>query len=248
MKKLIKFRWWKLLIVIVLLIVGTLTYFFRPYQPESAALSAMKSNNQVTVSEQGKWIQFQPSTAAKKPSVIFYPGGLVNPQSYAPLAAKLAELGHATYIVKMPLNLAVLDGDRGNAILELNPEETFVIGGHSLGGVMASRFAVTHQDQIHGVFFLASYPDPKGSLSSTSISVLSLIGSKDGLVNQETFQTSKQYLPTSASIQTIEGGNHSQFGDYGFQKGDQAADIPAKKQLQTTAEHIKNWLDSMSKK
>lgn len=244
-KSFFKFRWWKLLVLIVVIAVGLVAVLINPYDPDAKALEAMKSNSSVEVLNTKNWIQFTPQQTKKGPSIIFYPGGLVEPESYATLAGKLAESGHPTYIVKMPLDLAVLGGDRGNLLLEEFPDTAFVIGGHSLGGVMASRFAQAHQDRIKGIFFLASYPDAKGSINSSSISVLSIIGTKDGAVNKDTWESAKSNLPTSTTFKIINGGNHAQFGSYGFQRGDLPADISADEQLKITIDAIENWIISV---
>lgn len=52
----------------------------------------------------------------------------------------------------MPLNLAVTKGDAAEEIIRVHPKQSFVLGGHSLGGVMASRYAIEHADQLEGVF------------------------------------------------------------------------------------------------
>lgn len=87
---------------------------------------------------------------------------------------------------------------------------------------MASRFAANqlaaNDKDLKGVFFFASYPDEKGSLADQSISVLSLTGSQDQVVNQENWQAARSFLPESTTFQTIEGGNHAGFGTYGLQK------------------------------
>ncbi len=59
----------------------------------------------------------------------------------------------------MPLGLAVLDWDKALEVIEAHPEiRTWVIGGHSLGGAMAARFASRHPDTISGLVLWAAYP------------------------------------------------------------------------------------------
>ena len=83
----------------------------------------------VTVSEQENWIDFKPDKPkADGKSVLFYPGGLVKPESYAPLAHELAAAGHHTIIAKMPFNLAVIKPNLADDILAAYPEEQFVMG------------------------------------------------------------------------------------------------------------------------
>lgn len=235
----------KFLLVLLALVVIGCGYvgwkLLTPYGPEKLADKAMETSEQVTVSEQEKWIDFAPAKS-KGVSVIFYPGGLVKPESYAPLARGLAETGHHTIIAKMPVNLAVLKQNLADDIRNAYPEEQFVMGGHSLGGSMAARYAASHPDALKGIFFLASYPDEKGSVKSLGIPALSILGTKDEVVNAEKYQKGRSYLPEDTVYYTIEGGNHSQFGDYGHQSGDGEASIDVQEQQSQTVKTISDWL------
>jgi len=208
------------------------------------AQTAMETADQVTVSEQENWIDFVPD----KPegiSVIFYPGGLVKPESYAPLAHELAEAGHHTIIAKMPVNLAVLKQNLADDIRNAYPDESFVMGGHSLGGSMAARYAASHPDALQGIFFLASYPDQKGSVKSLGIQALSILGTNDEVVNATKYQNGRAYLPEDTVYYTIEGGNHSQFGDYGHQSGDGEPGVTGEEQLSQTVKTVTEWLEGI---
>lgn len=208
------------------------------------AQKAMETADQVTVSVQENWIDFMPD----KPegiSVIFYPGGLVKPESYAPLAHELAKAGHHTVIAKMPVNLAVLKQNLADDIRNAYPDESFVMGGHSLGGSMAARYAASHPDALQGIFFLASYPDQKGSVKSLGIQALSILGTNDEVVNATKYQNGRAYLPEDTVYYTIEGGNHSQFGDYGHQSGDGEPEITGEEQLSQTVKAVTEWLEGI---
>ncbi|MEJ8548100.1 alpha/beta fold hydrolase [Brevibacillus borstelensis] len=229
--------------LVVALLVALAAWYLDPYNPDDAAMQAMRAGDGVSVIEQGGLLVFKGGETTP-PGIILYPGGLVGPESYAPLARLLAMSGHRTVIVKMPLNLAFTGVDRASDVLKAYPEEPFVIGGHSLGGSMASRYAASHPERILGVFFLASYPDQKGSLKDKKLPVLSLIGSRDGVVNRSEYEKARQYLPDNAMYMTVAGGNHAQFGSYGAQKGDQPAVILPGDQWQQTVAVMKEWMKS----
>lgn len=239
--KAFKRHWWKGALALLILLIGLIYWYLRPYQPSQAALAAMQSTDEIMVRDEEQVIRFEPKTPVQ-PSIIYYPGGLVKPESYATYAQAFAQAGHRVYIVKMPLNLAIFGGDRAQPIIAAKqPDETFLLGGHSLGGVMAARYAAAHASSLGGVFFLASYPDPKGSLVSSNLPVFSVVGSNDGAVNMAALTEAKKDLPNTAEYHTIRGGNHSQFGSYGFQKGDRPAEISADQQLDETIKLLLDW-------
>lgn len=175
---------------------------------------------------------------------IFYPGGLVEEDAYIPLMTNIAkEAEIAVFIRKMPLNLAILNAKGAETILkEYSYIDDWYIGGHSLGGVMASSFIQDSEMDFQGLILFASYPMEKKPLTNSDISVLSIVGSLDGLVSQEEFEKGKEFLPTTSEYLVIEGGNHAQFGSYGEQKGDLPATITEIEQQKITTSAIKKFV------
>lgn len=232
-------------LILVLAVAGLFLWrYLTPYVPEESAVTALASSGGVTVEQNDNWISFEPSVALGT-SVIFYPGGLVEAEAYAPLAKRVAAAGHPFYIARMPLNLAVIKGDAADEIIRVHPQQSFVLGGHSLGGVMASRYASEHPDQLEGVFFLASYPDEKGKLKDTTLSVLSLMGTEDKVVDRDKYNEGRSYLPGNTVYNSIPGGNHAQFGSYGPQKGDGEATITEEDQQNRSARAMLDWLGNL---
>lgn len=201
----------------------------------------MQGGEGITVIDTGDWIAFE-GGEAREPGLILYPGALVTPESYAPLARTLAGSGYRVFIARMPLNLAITDVERANQVLKAYPQQSFVIGGHSLGGAMAARYAASQLERIDGVIFLGAYPDKRGDLKEADVPVLSLLGSRDGVIDRKKYEENKQFLPERTVYMSIEGGNHAQFGSYGAQEGDQPAAITPQEQWQQTVAAIKDWL------
>ena len=158
--------------------------------------------------------------------MVFYPGGRVDPRSYAPTARRLAEEGVLTVIVPMPLNLAVFSPAAAAEVIDAYPEiSAWVLGGHSLGGAMGAAFIKDNPGVVEGLVLLASYPAETDDLSQEEISVVSIYGTRDGLASVEDIDSSRPLLPGDARYCAIEGGNHAQFGWYGDQSGDLPAEI-----------------------
>ncbi|WP_099221106.1 alpha/beta hydrolase [Listeria costaricensis] len=231
--------------ILALILILTWGYFYFDSTPSETAEKAADSTSKVDVFEADNALIFEPKESAESESIILYPGAFIDALSYAPLAKELANAGYKTYVVEMPFNLAVFGKDRAEPIIKENSDEHFVIGGHSLGGVMAARFANEHQNEIDGVFFLASYPDKKGDLKSAGMPVLSITATNDQVLNQDKYQESKKYLPANdTTYVSIKGGNHAGFGSYGKQNGDGERTISASSQTDQTANSMISWLQT----
>ncbi|CAM3326900.1 MULTISPECIES: alpha/beta fold hydrolase [Saccharibacillus] len=244
-------KWLPILLVVVLvLIAAAVVYVSTPYGPSAEARAALQGDDGVAVSQTDDWIEFEPieteaAGAVKQPGVIFYPGGRVKAEAYAAFARELAETGRHVFIAKMPLNFAFLGQNEADKIVDAYPDERFVIGGHSLGGPFAARYAAEHKTDIAGIFFLASYAESKGDLSGTSMPALSITASGDEVLNRESYETGRAYLPAGARHEEIKGGNHGQFGSYGEQGGDGPASISGAEQRKQTVTLLAAWLDGI---
>ena len=200
------------------------------------------NNTEVDINEEN-WLTFKPAGKEINTGFVFYPGARVQPKAYAPLAYDIAELGYKVVIVPMPLNLAVFGVNRAENVMNNYEEITdWVIGGHSLGGAMAARYAYNNYQKLSGLILLASYPAQNNDLSDMDIRVLSIYGSSDGITSQEKINNSKENLPDDTEWVEIKGGNHSQFGWYSFQDGDDEAQISRGKQQSIIVDAITNFL------
>ncbi len=189
------------------------------------AIAAISSDADVKV-ELGRWAVFSPLAGNPSAGFIFYPGGNVDWRAYAPAAREIARAGFLVVIAPMPLNLAVFDANSADDIIAAFPKvDTWAVGGHSLGGVMAARYARKHEGKVAGLILWASYPAKSDDLSKSPLRVASISGGLDGLSTPAKIEASRALLPPSTVWTLIEGGNHAQFGWYGPQKGDYVATI-----------------------
>lgn len=234
-------------LLLIVLIVSYAAFWVLSYsRPTEDAITAFNSNSNIEVLND-KFITFTPKDKKTETGFIFYPGGKVAPEAYAPICSKIASQGYKVIIVPMPLNLAVLNGDKAQEVIKAYPEiKNWVIGGHSLGGVMAASFAKKHTDEIKGLVMFAAYPQAKDDMSKDDLKVLSLWGSEDGCADISKVTGAKAILPKDAEFMPIEGGNHAQFGNYGAQKGDNQAKIPAVQQQSIAVQHTVSLLSEVS--
>jgi Alpha/beta hydrolase family len=229
-------------ILIALAAIGFVVWGSTPQAASDEALQALVSDSYVRV-ETAPWITFTPAEGSPPAGFIVYPGGHVDPRAYAPLARRIAAQGYRVVIVPMPMALAVLAPDEALDVMAANPMiPGWVIGGHSLGGAMAARFAYTHPEDVDGLVLWAAYPASTDDLSDYDLAVTSIFGTLDGLATSDKIEASRPLLPPDTQWVPIEGGNHAQFGDYGAQAGDGVATIPATEQQAQTAEATVNLL------
>lgn len=179
-------------------------------------------------------------------ALILYTGARVVPEAYAPVAERVAAAGFPVFVPRLPVNFAIFDSDAAAEVIDAHPEiDRWVIAGHSLGGVMAARFA--GQDaRIEGLVLWGSYPEESVDLSGPDLTAASIYGSNDGLSTPEEVLAAASRLPAGTEFVEIRGGNHAQFGNYGDQQGDLAATIPAADQWDQVAEATIGVLEAVS--
>ncbi|MFU2417813.1 alpha/beta hydrolase [Peptacetobacter sp. AB800] len=227
-------------VVVIIALVSSLAWLLNAYEPQDVARENLVSSSDVEVVE-GDITEFIPKDVVSNTGVIIYPGARIDVKAYAPLANRLAQNGYKVFAVDMPFNMAIFSSHKADKVIEENKDiENWVIVGHSLGGAMATN-AISTNNKIKGIVYLASYPSGD-KIKDSGAKVLSIWGSKDGVINFDNMIKAKEDLPKDTEYVEIEGGNHSAFGDYGLQKGDTKSIIPENKQLDITVESICNFI------
>lgn len=230
MLKKFPFRLFLIMVLLAVVLVGVVLIATRAPEPMPQAMAALQSDLQVLV-DTTPWLTFRPRGVEPVTGLIFYPGGLVDPRSYAPMAQAIAAKGYLVVVPSMPLNFAILDVNRAEQVISAFPRvREWAMGGHSLGGVSAAMFVKRHPDAVKGLVFLASYPADSDNLTGFDLHVMSIYGTRDGLSTIAKIDASRRLLPASTRWVAIEGGNHGQFGWYGLQSGDGVATISREQQ------------------
>lgn len=206
------------LVLLSLVVVATIAFFIYAsnyYRADEDALSIL---NSVTVSIEPNRIVLAPSEG-EDIGLIFYPGAKVEFTAYLPLLDKLRQNGITCILLKMPFNMAIFDVNAANAVYADFPAIThWYIGGHSMGGAMASSYAAKHQEQLDGLILLGAY-------------IYGDYPPEKALTIYGTFNANlEKNITYTENIVIIQGGNHAQFGNYGRQKGDPDATITSDEQ------------------
>ncbi|WP_226529843.1 alpha/beta hydrolase [Metabacillus niabensis] len=241
MKRKLKYMLLGIILLLVVLFLGFFTWSQQTYKP-SSELDTLLDKSEIQYEED--WIIFNQHSS--EIGMVLYPGGKVEPEAYSYYGKQLANKGYLVAIPKVHFNFALFDSNKATKIIENYPSiEKWVVGGHSLGGVAAAKFAFDHPKKVDGVFLLGSYPSEGNDFSKTNTPMLSIYAEKDGLTTVEKINETKKFLSSHATMHEIKGGNHGQFGVYGKQKGDNEAGISVKKQQDEMVSVTSEWLKEM---
>ena len=211
------------------------------YRASDVARGALRSDARVTVTELSGARRFAPVAVARSDvGLLFIAGSLVDPTAYAPIAHAAAEAGFVAHVLALPRRGAFGGAEdptlfaRARALMgdPAGPRH-WVIGGHSRGAVVAVQLAHERADGIAGLVLVGTSHPRDVDLSALTVPVTKVVGTHDGLASRAEVEANRALLPSATRWVWIEGGNHSQFGWYGFQPGDRPARVAASVQRAT---------------
>jgi Predicted esterase len=212
------------------------------YQSRGVSDSFLQNNNKISVKDTEDYFLFEPKQKFDK-VFVFFPGAMVDPKAYVPLCRKISENGIKVYLIKMPWRLASKGYEIPKQLgLFADKTKTYILAGHSQGGKMAAQFVKENPNLIDKLILIGTTHPRDISLADSTIPILKIYGSDDGVADEYTIFKNKSKLPVSAKFIKIEGANHAQFGYYGFQFGDNSASISREKQQSETLMHILNFI------
>ena len=215
----------------VALLVAAAAVFLSIYYPadeEAQAVLSDTSGAAVSVIDGGYMLDGKGSDTA----LIFYPGAKVQTEAYLPILKRIADGGIDCFLLEAPMRLAILDTGAADKVTSHYSYDTWLVSGHSMGGIAAADYASKHSDIIDAVVLLAAYPNKK---LPDSLSLYTIYGSEDIVLDLDAYKQAKENAPSVYREFVITGGNHAQFGNYGEQSGDGKATISRdEQQAQTT--------------
>jgi dienelactone hydrolase len=240
----IRITGWTALSFLLTTIVGFLAWAHTVYPADRVATIDVFRSGQVEVSDRERAIIIRPQSEEPLLAdtvLVFYPGGRVDPYAYLPPLAHTAEAtGLRVVIPKAPLNLAITDTRDIQQLASLaGPHSTVAAGGHSLGGVRGCLQA--DSPLVSHLVLFASYC-ANDLTSRSDLTVLTVLGSTDGLTDPAQVTDSAILLPGEPATVTIVGANHSSFGAYGPQSGDGPSRIQAERMYEQLTQYLANFL------
>ena len=225
---------------LLLTFLFVLSYFAFNYPASDNAKSYLKGDDEIDLSINQHWYCFD-NKANDDTAIIFYSGAKVDPIAYSPLCNSIAHMGIDVYIMKMPLYFPLLNINAADKVASLNKHQNLYLMGHSLGGSTAALYlSKTNYTSYKGIIFLASYPNKK---LNDSYKCLSIYGTNDLVLNKEEYNKNISNFPLNFKEVIIEGGNHSNFGDYGHQRNDGVASISKEEQINITKQEIMDFIE-----
>lgn len=216
----------KVFVLLVVILISTFLIYTSIYYKADEVSSALLYHENIHIKNDDIIEIYKDNNYDK--AIVFYPGAKVEYISYLPILNNIVENSNVKiFLVKMPFNLAVLDYDAADNIISENKDiNVWYVGGHSMGGAMASNYASRNKEKVKGVILLGAYIyggyDDKNTIT----------------IYGELNKSVKDKINYAENIVEIKGGNHSQFGNYGEQKGDEVATISRELQQNLAVDEI----------
>jgi len=204
-----------------------------------------------------KWYIWRPKrgeTPAPKGGLVYVAGGAVDPLGYAPLLFEIAARGYVVVAITPILRAATINTQLPLAAILSSqfsdvPANKWAISGHSLGGAGAAAYtwsryvspaATTGRPQIVIMHAGAIIPPTNFLTLANSPPLYQVYGTLDdvGTGGFNRYRTS--ILPfvnqSRTTFAVVDGANHFQTGDYGYQEPDSIATISLERQHTIFAE------------
>ena len=223
------------------------------YQASAHGRRALDSDPDVSVERADVYWSFNRRINPSKTGLLFFPGALVESAAYAPLVHAVAAAGFPALLIELPRRGAfgAADGPEvpnraRTAMTRQSDVDRWVIAGHSLGGRVAATFVRSRNPQVAGLVLIGTSHPRDISLADVTFPVTRVYGTRDTVADVEKLERTRGNLPASTRMVRVDGGNHSQFGYYGFQPGDWPATISREAQQQLTLRAILDTLQAVT--
>lgn len=222
--------------------IGFVGWCLIAYRAKPEAAQALESDTLVTVvAGPGSWTFVPRAPSAHGVNLVFLAGALVDPRAYAPLLHEVAGRGYRAYLLALPWRGAFgrADGpefqEEVRTLMDTVPG-SWVVAGHSRGAKIAALVSLDPPPRQTALILVGSTHPRDFSLAQSRLAVTKIYGTRDGVAPAPRVLAHRALLPATTVWVAIAGGNHHQFGAYGFQPGDRRATISAAQQQALTLE------------
>jgi pimeloyl-ACP methyl ester carboxylesterase len=225
----------------ILFFVVFTTWALLAYRASARAYDALETDERVKITDHETHWSFLPGGQDwNRAGLAFFPGAAVDPAAYAVLCRRVAEAGYPVVLVKVPRR-GMFGGAEGpvpfaraRAGMRELSTRGWVVAGHSRGARIAAEMLLHDPSGIAGLILIGSSHPRDFSIAHVTGPVTRIYGTRDTVADVEKLEATRRNLPASARWVRVDGGNHSQFGHYGFQPGDWPATISREEQQAQT--------------
>lgn len=221
---------------------------FNQFRTQGVDPILWRDNAKSKVIDRSDSLQFQP-VSPKELGLLFFCGSGVEAEAYASLLRPIADNGYPTIIVRLPGRFAMLPGQKDQSldvaeslISRTQTVKRWVISGHSLGAALSCRLVLRSPQICSGLVLVATTHPKEDDLSTLTIPVTKIYGTKDGVAPRAKVEAHRHLLPLATDWVLLEGANHSQFGNYGHQLQDGTASISRETQQSIARQKILEML------
>lgn len=234
MKKVLKYG----AIAIVLALLLPTAWFFltadgRTANPAPEALAAMASDASVTVTDEPRWVIFEPAGRTPVAGVIMYPGASCDVRGYAPTLRRIAAAGYRVVAPRMPMNFSIFAQDKALEVEAAFPDiRRWMLIGHSMGGGAGAAFIHDHPDAVAGFVVWDSFPRESDRLDTWGKPVWHIHRATPDGAPPPSFAARRSLFPAEPAWVPLPGGIHMNFGAFvggAYQEG-WAATMPRAEQ------------------
>jgi pimeloyl-ACP methyl ester carboxylesterase len=225
----------------VLVLIASPAVMYVMFRAQGLPPETFATTASLRVTESDYYVRFAPAQAGTAAWMLL-PGCPADPHAYAPLARAVAEQGVLSVIVKVPYRCAPWPQhqaalrQRVLGIIDSCVDCAWTLAGHSRGARHALELTRSlPAGRVASIVLMGSTHPREESYASLGIPVLKILASEDGVAPPDDALAHRDLLPASARWEVIDGGNHAQFGYYGYQLWDHPAKISREQQHQQVA-------------
>lgn len=229
--------------------VVSLSWLANSVRTQGVADELLRDGGSVRVVEDAIGLRFLPDRPVGS-ALIFICGAGIHPHAYAPLLRPVADAGYTVFVLGLPYRFAPLGRHKTQVVeavraLMADSEEvsSWVVAGHSLGGALAARVALSAPSQRAAYVLIGTTHPRDDDLSGFDASFTKVFATNDGVAPVDRVLANRALLPRDTRWVRVNGGNHSQFGHYGRQLFDGRATISRAAQQAATRAALLDGLE-----
>ena len=218
------------------------------FGPSAIVKSAMQSDAAVKVEflESKSWMVMTPINQPIRAGLLMYPENYQDIRMYAPVLRRISEAGYQVVIVARRGKYSYSPVEESKRIAKIldtySQVENWFIGAHSWETNAIAVYLTKPDPRFRGVILWGGRVYAESDISGTLLPVMNIYGTLDDQ-NENLLKGNQPFLPANVQIEWIDGGNRTNFADFGPLSRDVGASIPREEQQKQTAEYTIQFME-----